>query len=273
LKQIALGMSSYHNAMNCLPLGTKLWLGDPLPPGPGSWYDDHGWYGGTLLFIDQKAIYDSINFNWQFSGPVNSTSRMTKIATYGCPTNGLQTEEWTSKNCARVRGNYVVNFGNTDFGQNTKDGVPFGRAPFTRKVGVRFAEITDGLSQTLMLSEIITPEDYPGWDGPFGEIEIAVGGQAFEAWRPPNSPVFDDVARQCPPPEGLNGIPGCNLLGLDGDQYTPLQVLSSRSKHVGGVHSAFCDGSVRFIKSSIDPATWRALSTSRGREVVSADQF
>jgi hypothetical protein len=33
------------------------------------------------------------------------------------------------------------------------------------------------------------------------------------------------------------------------------------------------DGSVKFFKDSIDLATWRALSTSEGGEVISADAF
>jgi hypothetical protein len=34
-----------------------------------------------------------------------------------------------------------------------------------------------------------------------------------------------------------------------------------------------CDGSVRFCKNSINLATWRALSTTHGNEVVSSDAY
>jgi prepilin-type N-terminal cleavage/methylation domain-containing protein/prepilin-type processing-associated H-X9-DG protein len=49
--------------------------------------------------------------------------------------------------------------------------------------------------------------------------------------------------------------------------------LSASSYHPGGVNSLFGDGSVRFIKNTISPVTWRALGTVAGGEVVSSDQY
>ena len=50
-------------------------------------------------------------------------------------------------------------------------------------------------------------------------------------------------------------------------------VISSASRHPGGSNTAFCDGSVKFIKSSISPQSWQALGTRAGGEVVSADSY
>jgi len=41
------------------------------------------------------------------------------------------------------------------------------------------------------------------------------------------------------------------------------------SQHPGGAQFVMCDGSVRFVSETIDAATFRALATPRGREVVS----
>jgi len=49
--------------------------------------------------------------------------------------------------------------------------------------------------------------------------------------------------------------------------------IATRSMHSGGVNVAFADGSVRFIKNSINPATWVALGTRAGGEVLSADSY
>ena len=49
--------------------------------------------------------------------------------------------------------------------------------------------------------------------------------------------------------------------------------LSASSRHSGGVNALFADGSVRFIKNSVSPVTWRALGTIAGGEVVSSDQY
>jgi prepilin-type N-terminal cleavage/methylation domain-containing protein len=40
------------------------------------------------------------------------------------------------------------------------------------------------------------------------------------------------------------------------------------SKHIGGAQFALCDGSVRFITNSVNPATFRALGTPRGKDLV-----
>ncbi len=48
---------------------------------------------------------------------------------------------------------------------------------------------------------------------------------------------------------------------------------TSRSYHPGGVNAVFADGSVKFIKNTIDGNTWRALGTIAGGEVVSADSY
>ncbi len=49
--------------------------------------------------------------------------------------------------------------------------------------------------------------------------------------------------------------------------------ITASSRHPGGVNSAFCDGSVHFLKNSISPNTWWALSSIGGNEVLSADSY
>jgi prepilin-type processing-associated H-X9-DG protein len=49
--------------------------------------------------------------------------------------------------------------------------------------------------------------------------------------------------------------------------------LSASSYHPGGVNALFGDGSVRFIKNSVSPVTWRALGSVAGGEVISSDQY
>ena len=44
--------------------------------------------------------------------------------------------------------------------------------------------------------------------------------------------------------------------------------VTSRSYHDGGVNALLMDGSVRFVRSSIPPATWRAMGTRDGSEVI-----
>ena len=271
LKQLSLGMQNYHDVVGGFPPGAREWQGDYVPPGASTaWYDDHGWYAMILPYIEAKPVYDSINFLVQFSGPINSTSRQAKIAVFGCPDVGLQTDEFGTGNWDRVRGNYAVNFGNTNYGQGTYNGLTFLGAPFTYRRATPIAQITDGTSNTLMFAEIIAPIDSAGWDGPVAETQIAVGGQTFEAFLQPNSTQPDQVTRVCPPTLNNQGI-RCNVFAGAGNE--PNSTFATRSRHPGGVNVSLCDGSVRFIKDTISPTTWRALSTAQGNEVIAADSF
>ena len=278
LKQLGLAMQNYHSALNILPPGTIAWVTDTTTrPGPGSWYDDHGWYTQIGGYIEQKPWVLTIDYKVQFSTASNDSARRLMIPLFACPDDGFRRNEWgnppnpsvSSPTWARLRGNYVVNFGNTNYGQTTKNKIPFLGAPFSHKRSKRLSDIKDGTSKTLMMSEYVTVLELQNqnsgtWGGPMSDFTTALGGQTFEGWAPPNSILADDVARVCPSPMYLqNGIQ-CNNIGND----TLSQSLAARSLHAGGVNAVMCDGSVRFFPNEIDLGVWQALSTANGAESV-----
>ena len=61
---------------------------------------------------------------------------------------------------------------------------------------------------------------------------------------------------------------GCVGCGADYGQYT-----NASSNHPGGVNVAMADGSVKFMKSSINMNTWWALGTKANGEVISSDSY
>ncbi len=65
----------------------------------------------------------------------------------------------------------------------------------------------------------------------------------------------------------------CYYPGVGQPFASGANVISASSRHPGGVNSAFADGSVRFIKSTVNPVAWYALATPNGNEVVSADAY
>ena len=266
LKQIGLALHNYAERTRILPFGTRLWQGS-ASPSVGSWYDDFSWTSMIGPELDQMGWFKSFNFNLSYSDPANDKARRVSVPVYGCPSDGMRQNEWGSTNWARLRTNYAANFGNTNIGQQTKSGVSFSGAPFRPKNSSRLSDIKDGLSSTVSVSEIITVLDTgAAWGGPISDTGDSVGGMGFTAWFPPNTKNFDEVVRVCPPAAALNGIPGCTNIGGVGNEH--LQVISSRSLHTGGVHSAMCDGATRFINNNIDLQIWRALSTTQGKEPV-----
>ncbi len=114
----------------------------------------------------------------------------------------------------------------------------------------------------MMWSEVIAPEDSPGWDGPIAETQIAIGGDTFEAIYPPNALYPDLVVRQCPT-TNLNGIYGCTVIGQAGAEQS--EVFIAKSKHPGGINVGFCDGSVRFVKNTISISTFRRYRDHEGK--------
>jgi prepilin-type N-terminal cleavage/methylation domain-containing protein/prepilin-type processing-associated H-X9-DG protein len=53
----------------------------------------------------------------------------------------------------------------------------------------------------------------------------------------------------------------------------PMDMITATSNHPGGVNACFCDGSVHFIKDSINVQTWWALGTRNMSEVIGSDQY
>jgi len=52
-----------------------------------------------------------------------------------------------------------------------------------------------------------------------------------------------------------------------------MAAITSRSNHPGGVNVLMADGSVRFVKETLNSDLWSALSTINRGEIISSDQY
>lgn len=284
LKQLSLAMHNYHTTKGSLPFGALLSINTTDSSRGGPYNHDHGWYTQMGPYIEQQAWYDTINFNKVFDDEGgtggaygNQAARFYRMAIFGCPSDTPNCthpgHDWNS-----IKANYAVNFGNTNYGQQTQNNIKFKGAPFTAGRSIDFASISDGLSNTLLMAEIITTigvtnasDMYGGWSGPMSQTMASEGGQAFMGWLTPNSTSCDLAWGKCPLPENLNGVSCCTVVGEYGD--LPLQSFAARSQHPGGVNAALCDGSVHFFSNSIVWDVWQALSSSRGGETLGGADF
>jgi len=89
----------------------------------------------------------------------------------------------------------------------------------------------------------------------------APGHTMYNHRRPPNDPQPDCRGGL---PHSDKSDPNWSYLSLN---------ITARSQHPGGVHSLLADGHIQFVKNTINLATWQALGTRNGGEVVSADAF
>jgi prepilin-type processing-associated H-X9-DG protein len=92
-------------------------------------------------------------------------------------------------------------------------------------------------------------------------------GSGFTGYRTPNTSTPDTTRNTayCNYPAANN--PPCTV------RSDLLVLTAARSRHPGGVDIGFCDGSVKFLKNTINPITYSALSTTQGGEVISADAY
>jgi prepilin-type N-terminal cleavage/methylation domain-containing protein/prepilin-type processing-associated H-X9-DG protein len=65
----------------------------------------------------------------------------------------------------------------------------------------------------------------------------------------------------------------CVYHDINQDGRGTITMLAASSNHPGGVNVMFMDGSVRFVKSSLNYLTWYALATPNGREAVSSESY
>jgi prepilin-type processing-associated H-X9-DG protein len=65
----------------------------------------------------------------------------------------------------------------------------------------------------------------------------------------------------------------CYFTGSNTKGHPTSTIIGASSYHPGGVNVGMLDGSVKFIKDTINPLTWWALATKAGGEVISADSY
>jgi prepilin-type N-terminal cleavage/methylation domain-containing protein/prepilin-type processing-associated H-X9-DG protein len=260
LKQWGLAMHSMHDATGAFPEGNR---NNPR----------RVWVVYVWPFVEQGNMYVQFGQTKNFYEVPNTVTNTTtgiyaKTAPiYYCPsdrTNAI----WQGDPYWRARGSYVINWGNQAVPYNAGDpaqspslGIaPFGYTDNTNSSNprkVKLTDLTDGTSNTLLMSEVIMAANDTDFDIRGDFLNDDRPCTQFMTINTPNSGI--DVTPYCL----NNGInPPCTTSG-SGNAYK-----AARSKHTGGVNTLFADGSVHFVPNSIAITTWRALGTMNGGEVL-----
>lgn len=283
LKQIGIAMLNYHSAVKVLPPAKIYGLGGTIANGNAKTGMVLNTTGFALILnqLEQTALNHSYNFNMPSSNAtlsgtpnttvvgasaggqvVNSTAVGTMISSFACPsdlppeavndptgTNGSQFARLNAR-----RSNYLLCASRYD--ETISGWASSGRARdrgcFMNDSSIRIEDIRDGASNTCMVGESVqihsSPDFGPYWGcGSWGSTHgiVYFPGSA-------NSTAYV--------PNGTN-------------QKTPPLAWVMSSKHPGGINVVFADGSVHFIKNSINPAIWYGLQTINNREVIGSDSY
>jgi prepilin-type N-terminal cleavage/methylation domain-containing protein len=310
LKQIALATLQYHDAMQRLPMGEMPGYFSPhvaiLP-----YLEQTPIYNSINFIVLNGSGFGPGGRPPTWSDAISITAGQTRVAVYLCPSEEYSDDaqsEWTSGQPAYWASNYAWNSGTWWPRTRSWDGL-FGRTfptnlnppvpPDPPLGSLDLAACTDGTSQTLLVAEVangpIDPSaartpisdcyqaninytasaaqvlascDAVSWQGG----PIAWGG----SWRFKGYPWLEGTLWR----NWFNTLRTPNqTCCVDGsftsvnDQNWWFMLKPASSYHPQSVNGALADGSVRTFKETINSATWMALSTRAGGEIVSSESF
>ncbi len=301
LKQIGLALANYESALNAYP---PAYVVDTKATGNAfgvSYPDDNmntlpGFAWGTLLlpYAEQSPLFASFNTSLPCWAPDNVTGATTKLSMFLCPSvtggdDAFSLHRYTNSDSGapndggeyptRIlfsRSHYVTNAGiNQPWGRTRAYSVDFdlpeplpnGKShlidgPLYRNSRTRVASVTDGLSNTIFVGEKSSILCDSTW---VGVVPFACTPQRPRWPSDPNSGGNLVGAHSGP---DVRDHPNVIIHAPNHPFGHTDQMLS---EHPGGANVLFGDGSVRFVKQTIYPYTWSALSTRNGGEVISAD--
>ena len=207
LKQIGLAMHGYHDGLRSFPIGSPRAA------------DGFSWHAAILPFLEQKPLYDQLAPTGVIPPPTEGTAIMTQLNVYRCPSDSG--EAFNEHYKGYPTANYVGN------------GQMFGYPPNLPRMPlcVRISQITDGLSNTFLMSERGLFKDSIGatWSG---RVKTNCSFK-FYSTRPINTPFTGTIS-------------ATEILDSDYSRFTVT------SRHSGGASFLFCDGSVHFISENIE---------------------
>jgi prepilin-type N-terminal cleavage/methylation domain-containing protein len=255
LKQLGLALHQYHDSMGRLPAG---WIATQ-PEGVPGW----GWSAALLPYLEQRSLDESLRRHLPIGDAANQKPRETVLPVLLCGSDphprvmtifgGVEAQEHEGDDdhdhshdleghnanidagvpMFRVaRSNYVGMFGVSEI----EELPAAGEGVFFFLSRTRFAEITDGLSNTLMVGERYAKQGSSVWAGVVEGANEAMARVVGSGDHAPNDPHhhFEDFA----------------------------------SYHPGGVHFLQGDGSVQRISNQIDVGAYQALCTRGGGEAM-----
>lgn len=297
LRQIGIALHSYQEIHGCLPLG-RMGTPDPRWFDPGflcaSGVQDKGFLVSILPYAEQAPLYNSINQSLTIFGAENSTIFTASVGIYTCPSDfesgrprtgypqdRLPIASGSATLMSLTSASYAGCHGSSVIGALPHPRwacqVPAGRAAnvngcITDVGPVTFASITDGLSHTMVATERATAT--------FRELDVVDPLLAMQAGWWFSGDWGDTVMTAYFPPNVRKRV---TLRAIEARMW------SASSLHPGGVNVLMGDGSVRFIKDSVQawphdpqwgnplptsaatPGIWQALGTRNGGEIVSGD--
>ena len=274
LKQIGLALQNYLDTNRVFPPAIC------IPSNDGAWSAQTR----LLAYLEQGTLFKKIDFRQHYSGQQNVIR--VRVGTYMCPSE-INDRHSVEDGLDQYPINYGVNEG-TWLVFNPSTPALGNNGAFGPNARNSMASFTDGTSSTLMVSEVkafqpivkespvpsILPPTNPavvGGLGASGDFDPENGHTEWVEGRVHQTGFTTTFGPNTVVPYTTGGV----TYDLDytaaeeGDSANPTYAaVTSRSYHVGLVHSLLADGSVKGISNNLNLSIWRALGTRAGREPV-----
>ena len=252
LTQIGIALASYEASHRVLPPGS-INLADPIDDAISGY--KFGWIPRILPYLERQPLANQLNFSESVFAPSQSTARVAQIATFLCPSNG-----WFSRSGSL----YAACHHDVDspISQTNQGAFPL-NGP------IALDDIEDGLGQTIFVGEVMNGGTSTGW---------AVGGRSTlrNTGLPINKtdlPAFPSgIADPDPANSYVEVVDSVIDPSLPLDPSIPA-VGGFGSPHSTGTNFLFGDGSVHFLKRTINLDIYHRLGNRRDGIPISGDQF
>jgi len=270
LKQIGLACHNYHESRGALPGADMVFNVTELSA-----------LSHLLPYLEQTSMFNSINFSFNYEDPINTTVMYSVVSQFVCPS-----DQSPPLPALGAHTNYMADMGSgivwqEPIGPNV--GLPKPNGVFHGDSATKFAMITDGLSNTGFFSERRLADGNNAIVSAVSDVFFHRGSPTTpdQAWQMCQELDTRDLANQFPLFMGAPWLAGQHIFTHVGTPnsrscgfFISLRaIMPPSSYHPGGVNLLLGDGSVRFIKDTIERAIWRALGTVSGGEVISADSY
>ena len=305
MKNLALAFHNYESAFQrvgrACTARTEAWApGGQISP---TW-NAYGPHAGILPFIEQQSLFNEIDFDTNrfphFAGNVLPPGRTlsvenigrARIPTFLCPSDRAFPDQfWTGNN------NYGASIGpSLGYDWNLARGARIGFFKFQQDT--RLGDVTDGLSNTIMLAEFVKGD---GDSAIYRNISDFASGAAFPAgvqgaggagnafWTPAQldayalttaalaggqrnnagyrwtGPGFYNTAINTMAPPNWRGFSGMDCGGCgEGDSRG---IFPSRSRHTGGTVHAMGDASVQFVSNTVDVILYQRMGSDSSGDI------